>query len=186
MPVTVTWGTKVINIPQNYLTLISGSVYELDLDQLRKDLKALEDNEEGMPFPDTHQHNTEVTLAGITLARVIEFINGYTITFEDGQYAVEAKGANSNIADVMNLNQVSLRTFNSAGLISAGTALSQAEQDALQFLVDVQGGRWHRDGNQMIFYKSDNVTEVARFNLFQADGITPAGEADDAFERKRT
>lgn len=131
MAISVDWATKVISIPQSYLTPLGGSVYELDLDQLRLDLKDLEDGEEGMPFEDTHAHSTAVTLGGVTLARVIEFINGYTVTFEDGQYAVEAKGANSNIADVMNVNQVSLRTFNSAGLIQVvqGTGVSQQDLD---------------------------------------------------------
>lgn len=31
-------------------------------------------------------------------------------------------------------------------------------------------GKWEITGNQMIFYKADNVTEVKRFNLFDADG----------------
>jgi hypothetical protein len=134
MPVTVNWGTKVINITQSYLTPLGGSVYELDLNELRLDLKDLEDGAEGMAFPDTHYHNTEVTFSGVTLARVIVFINGYTVTFEDGQYAVEAKGANSNLADVMNLNQVSLRSFNTAGLIvtSGGSPWTQQEKDDLQ------------------------------------------------------
>ena len=129
MPISIAWGTKVINVPQSYLTNLGGGIYELDLDQFRLDLKALEDDEEGMPFPDTHRHNTQVTLGGITLARVIEIINGYTVTFEDGQYAVNAVGANSNIADVMNVNQVSLRTFNSAGLITVVSGSGVTEQD---------------------------------------------------------
>jgi hypothetical protein len=131
MAISVDWGTRVITIPQSYLSLIGGSVYELDLDQLRLDLKALEDDEEGMPFPDTHTHNAQVTVGGTTLAQVIEFINSYTITFEDGQYAVNAVGANSNIADVMNVNQVSLRTFNSAGLIEvvSGSGVTQGDID---------------------------------------------------------
>jgi len=129
LPISITWGTKVINVPQSYLTNLGGGIYELDLDQFRLDLKALEDDEEGMPFPDTHRHNTEVTLGGITLARTIEIINGYTVTFENLQYAVNAVGANSNIADVMNVNQVSLRTFNSAGLITVTSGSGVTEQD---------------------------------------------------------
>jgi len=52
------------------------------------------------------------------LARVVEIINDYTITFEDGQYAVNLVGANSNVADRVNVNQVSVRASNSAGLIT--------------------------------------------------------------------
>jgi hypothetical protein len=33
------------------------------------------------------------------------------------------------------------------------------------FAKDIEGGRWHLTGGQMIFYKADNVTEVARFNI---------------------
>lgn len=37
-------------------------------------------------------------------------------------------------------------------------------------LIDIQYGRWFIDNNQMIFYKEDNVTEVARFDLFDENG----------------
>ena len=54
----------------------------------------------------------------------------------------------------------------------------------LTFLKDIEGGRWKVDTtlNQMIFYKSDNVTEVARFNLFDADGNATS---ENIFERTR-
>jgi len=86
-----------------------------------------------MAFPDTHKHNTEVTLAGMTLARTVEIINGYTITFEDGQYAVNLTGANNNIADALNVNQVSVRSANTAGLVVGETAgISVAQFVALK------------------------------------------------------
>jgi hypothetical protein len=119
MPVTVDWGTKVISVPQSYLTFVSGTLYEMDTDQFRLDLKELEASQAGMPFLDTHQHNTEVTIAGDIYARLIEIINGYTVTFEDGQYAVKLVGSNNNIFDegIINRNQVSIIPTNSAGLI---------------------------------------------------------------------
>jgi hypothetical protein len=40
----------------------------------------------------------------------------------------------------------------------------------VQFLVDIEGGRWKVVGDQMIFYKSDNLTEVTRFDLKDASG----------------
>jgi hypothetical protein len=124
--ITIDWPTKIINIPQADLTFISGQLYELDVDVFRLRLKDLEDDEEGITFIRTHNHNTEVTVSGTTLARVVEIINGYTITFEDGQYAVRLVGANSNISDVTNINQVSIRSSNSAGLI-----VSSTDQEAL-------------------------------------------------------
>lgn len=104
------------------MTLVQSSpttIYELDLNWFRLELRDLEDEVEGMPFVRTHKHNTEVSLGGITYARVIEIINDYTVTFEDDQYAVNLVGANSNVGDVVNVNQVSVRSQNSAGLISS-------------------------------------------------------------------
>jgi hypothetical protein len=122
MAISIDPATRVITIPQADLTSLGGGVYQLDVNQFRLWLKDYEDNETGMYLPDTHRHNTEVTVGGVTLARVIEIINGYTVTFEDGAYAVTLTGGNNNIADVMNVNNVSLRSNNSAGLIVASDA----------------------------------------------------------------
>lgn len=118
MAITIDWGTRVINVPRADMTLIQASpeIRQLDINAFRLELKDLEDSEEGSVFPDTHRHNTAVTISGFTLSRVVEIINGYTITFEDGQYAVNLVNANSNISDVSNVNQVSIRSANSAGL----------------------------------------------------------------------
>ena len=119
MAISVNWVTQVITVPKADMTLIQTDpfdVYELDLNDFRMALKDLEDDPAGMPWLDTHRHNTTVTVGGVTLARVIEIINGYTVTFEDGSYAVNLVGGNSNIGDVTNLNQVSVRSANSAGL----------------------------------------------------------------------
>jgi len=122
MAISIDWGTRVINVPRLDLTLIQASpteIRELNLNAFHLELKNLEDGEDGMPFPDTHSHNTEVTLGGLTYARVIEMINGYTVTFENGAYAVNLTGANSNVGDVINVNNVSVRSANSAGLITS-------------------------------------------------------------------
>lgn len=142
MAISIDWGNRVIYVPKADLTLIQETpteIRELNLNTFRLALKDLEDSEEGMCFPDTHRHNTEVSVAGMTLARVIEIINGYTVTFEDGQYAVNLPGANSNVGDVVNVNQVSVRTFNSAGLISS-PAIEYASYEN-QVSIDV-GSPW--------------------------------------------
>jgi len=113
MAISIDWGTKVINIPRADMVLVQSlpiEIRELPLNAFHLELKSLESSIEGMMFPDTHVHNTEVTLGGLTFARVIEIINGYTVTFEDGQYAVNLTGANSNVGDNVNVNQVSVRT----------------------------------------------------------------------------
>jgi hypothetical protein len=54
----------------------------------------------------------------------------------------------------------------------------------IEFLYQIQGGRWLIDENndQMVFYEDDNTTEIARFNLFDVNG-TPA--YINVFERRR-
>jgi len=133
LAITITWGTKVINVPQADLTFLGGLEYELDVDVFRLALKGLEDTEDGIAFIRTHNHNPPVTVGGIVLGRVVEIINGYTVTFEDpgSSYSVTLVGANNNVQDVSNLNRVSIRSTNSAGLqiVTQGSGLD-AGQDA--------------------------------------------------------
>ena len=125
MAISINWPTGVISVPKADMTLVQSTpieIRELNINTFRLTLKDLEDDEEGMPFPRTHNHNTIVTVGGVTLARVVEIINGYTVTFENGAYAVNLVGANSNISDVVNLNTVSVRASNSAGLTELNLA----------------------------------------------------------------
>lgn len=125
MAVTINWGTKVISILQSDLTLIAGSKYYLDVDVFRLALKDLEDSELGIIFDKTHNHNSVVTLSGVDYARVVEIINGYTVSFEDTgtPYSVRLQGANNNVFDVTNvIPNVSIIVTNSAGLTSPVSA----------------------------------------------------------------
>lgn len=149
MAITIDWGTLVINVPKADTTLIQAiptEIRELNLNTFRLALKDLEDSEEGMTYPVTHNHNPPVVVGGVTLARVIEITNGYTILFEDGQYAVNLVGANSNISDVTIVNQVSIRSANSAGLTESGftdadRALIQSiPQDLLDLVNGIESG----------------------------------------------
>ena len=178
MAISVNWLTRVINVPQADLTFISGSLYELDVDAFRLTLKDLEDNEEGILFQDTHQHNTEVTVGGVTLARVFEIINDYTVTFEDGQYTVRCVSANHNISDVKNVNQVSLIIGNTAGLIAdqIDTTLRKILQNK-QITDPVTG--------KLKIYDDDDSTVLLEADIFEdADGGTPYGSGSQQIERR--
>ena len=132
---SIDWTTFVITIPQSYLTLVSGTFYSLDTDQFRRDLRDIEDNTDGIVHPITHNHNTEVTVAGTTLARQVLVLNPYSIEFEDGQYSVQLTGSNNNIFDVaagiLNQNQVQVIPGNSAGLTAVLTPQSIRDAMAL-------------------------------------------------------
>ena len=134
MAISINWGTRVITVPKTDLPIVSSGppqIRELDVNAFRLELKSLEDDEEGMPYPDTHYHVAPITVGGVQLARVVEIINGYTITFEADSYAVNLINANNNISDVANLNQVSIRSANSAGLIIQPEVGSQVWDELL-------------------------------------------------------
>jgi hypothetical protein len=118
--IEVNWGTGEIFVPRESMELVQTNPTEirrLDSNDFRLALKDLEDSPTGMPYTDTHRHNTTVLLGGIEYARIIEILEPYTITFEDGRYAVQISGSNNNIGDRVNVNNVSVRSANSAGLI---------------------------------------------------------------------
>ena len=142
MAISVDWGTKVIFVPKSYTSLIQASPFEIrgmDVNQFRLDLRGLEGGEDGMPFPDTHEHQTERILSGISYARFVEIINGYTVEFEDGLYAVSLSGANNNIVDVKVGNQVSVIANNSGGLIGSEAINDQSYLEGRVWIDIVNG-----------------------------------------------
>lgn len=194
----IDWKNEKIHILKSDLTLVSGTLYKLDTNWFRLQLDALSASEEGIPFLRTHRHNTEVTVAGVTYARTIEIINGYSIEFEDGQYSVRLEGSNNNIFDIENnvlvQNQVQVIPTNSAGLITVTSGSGVTAQDKTDIIKGVWdellslhtvagstgnmmdtiwqmlGGKREIVNNQEIFYEDDNTTEVARYNLFDKNG----------------
>jgi hypothetical protein len=131
-------ATKVITIPQADLIFVSGTLYELDTNAFRLDVLALIASEPYIWMPDAYSHNTEVTVAGTTFARTLEFINGYSIEFENLTYSVRLAGSNNNIFDVENgilvQNLVQVIAQNSGGLIvgpDSGSLTAQETADAV-------------------------------------------------------
>jgi len=59
-----------------------------------------------------------------------------------------------------------------------------AVEENIEFVKDIEGGRWTIDtgANQMVFYKADNTTEIARFNLKGSDGNA---NSTNVFGRRR-
>lgn len=118
--IEIDWDTGVIFVPKAVLTLVQTTpveVYNLSLDFFWREIRALEDTAEGRAWSRTCDYNQPVTVSGIQLAAVLLILEPYTVTFEDGQYAVNLIGANTNLQDRVNVNQVSIRAGNSAGLV---------------------------------------------------------------------
>jgi len=136
MALSIDHKTLIISVPQSDLTLVSGTFYRMDTENyFRKSLLALLDNVDYMPLDDPIRHNTQVTVAGVTYARFIELINGYSVQFTPNtQWTVELTGSNNNLHDVaagaLIQNQVQVITTNAAGLIvNSQQSLGQADLD---------------------------------------------------------
>jgi len=65
----------------------------------------------------------------------------------------------------------------SYGVLVVGT------NDDVAVVKGIETGRWKIEDNQLILYKGDNVTEIARFNLFDRDGQPTE---DQVFDRVKT
>lgn len=149
MAIDIDWAGTAVNpyrilVPRADMPIVQSSpeIRELDVDVFRKELRSLEAAQAGAPWPETHDHVTQFTLAGFTYARLVKILTPYTVEFEDGQYAVRAVGANHNILDVKVANQVSFASQNSAGLVvtdSGAGDWTSTEKDQIRGALGIGG-----------------------------------------------
>jgi len=134
MAVSIDESTKRITITQDYLTPVTGTLYELNTETFRTDMNALMDSERYMWMDDYARRNAPVSVAGVTLAQSIEIINGYSVEFDDGPgaYSVRLAGSNNNLFDIQNgilvQNLVQVIPTNSAGLVEVNTGAADTEK----------------------------------------------------------
>jgi len=178
MAISVDWGSKLITVNQSdtEISFVSGSTYQLDTNAFRLALKALEDDETGIPFNRITKHNKVVTIDGINYVRSWEILNGYTVVcLPDTAWRLRMDGQSNNnfhSEGILILNNVQVIPSNSAGntVTETGvsgltaqeatdltTAASEAELarkliDANETLVDGQ------TGNLTVIDPDDGVT----------------------------
>jgi hypothetical protein len=167
----------IIHVLQADLTPISGTLYELDTDWFRLQLKDWEADggqTGGATFQKTHNHNTEVEIAGVTYIRAINILAPYSVEFEDGQYTVILSGSNNNIFDVGNgfliQNQVQIISTNSAGLQTVVSGSGVTEQDK----TDIVEGVW----DELLTGATHNIPASSGRRLRQLGDIV-SGEVTD-------
>ncbi len=140
MSYSVNWDSRVITVPQSDLVDLGGGIYKLDLELCHQELRRLEwEFTEGLSRLQILDYIPPLEAGGVIYARFVLLTNGYTFEFEDGQYAVNLSGANTNIHDYTVVNQVSIRPSNSAGLQDLSTLLAMAYMDRV--VVDVFNGQ---------------------------------------------
>lgn len=144
MAISIDHTTFVITIPKADLTLVSGTLYEHDTEAFRLELLDYEDSEAGMALPNTHTHNTTVTVAGLTYARFIQILYPFSVEYENGSYSVRLAGSNNNIFDIeagiLVQNNVQVIPQNSAGLqvVTQGSGVTAGDK------TDIINGVWSK------------------------------------------
>ena len=110
------WNTKIITVPKADLTLVSGTLYTLDVVKWFQLLRELNGDVEGIAetVREPLYNNTPPTSS---TPRIVDVINGYTCQMEDGLYNVEMINGNTNWREVEIKNQVGVGTNNTTGFI---------------------------------------------------------------------
>lgn len=117
--ITIDYPNGIVFVPKATLVLtqsVPKEIYNHSMTQLHEILRAEEDTEDGRPFPIILEYDKGKTVGGVPLAPSLEISDYYVVEYEDGQYAVNLVGMNTNVADKTVVNQVSVRPQNSAGL----------------------------------------------------------------------
>lgn len=144
--ISIDWSEKIIFIPTADLTEVSAGRYQLDIYTFHQWLRDAEDNDDGMVNPVTHEYNGPLEIGGTVLAKSVNIINGYTVTFEDGSYIVDVVGGNSNLMDVLNFNSVSVRSNVSAGMVEVSTSSNvnviKVNGEPIDSLADIADEVW--------------------------------------------
>ena len=142
------------------------------------DIKAKTDNLPADPASETNVDATETKVDIIDT--VVDAIKAVTDNLPDS-------GALTTLIDHLTDIKGAGWTDENLKTIDALIDAIKAKTDTISwtditFLKDIEGGKWKIVGNQMIFYKSDNSTEVARFNLLDSTG---SASMENVFERQR-
>ena len=106
---------------------------------------------------------------------VTEVKNGeysLTLSLPAGEYFVYVY--NSELYEGAEAAHLLIQESNIDAVSSSVTTLNNSVNNMsnlIQTIYDIEVGAWQIVGTQMIFYKSDNVTEIARFNLADMNGV---------------
>lgn len=126
MAVNVTdWNGQLLHVPKSDLTPTGDPQrFVLDMEWLRFQLHALEYSEPGETAYRMHTRVAPIPVGSITKPQAISIINGWTLEFEPGDpdpYMVTVVGADTNLSDLVVLNNVSVRAELSTGTVQVST-----------------------------------------------------------------
>jgi len=151
------WPTKVITVPVSDLTLVSTGRYSLDVTDWWQLLHELTDTVDGVSQTLSPLFNNTPPTAGTP--RIVEIVNGFTVTFSGGPYVVDIINGNTNLGDpsVKLTDGVSVNTNNVSGysFIESGTLGAEQDQIIRQIL---QLMRADENALENVYRKLDETT----------------------------
>lgn len=140
MAITLDPALKRFSIPQADLTFVSGTLWTLDTDAVRKECWDLLSSEPYIWLQPCYDHNAEYTVLGVVYFRKVEWINGFSIVLENtgSAYSVSFEGSNNNMFDIENGILIPTPLVTVIGNNSAGnqTIIPPGQQ---QSLMDYRG-----------------------------------------------
>jgi hypothetical protein len=145
MAISIDYNTNIIFVPKTYTQFVSIDpqtgleIRQISLTTFAQDLADLQDDPEGAWAPTAFQYTAPISVGGVQLAPVVVILSPYIVEFEDGQYAVQLNGANTNVQDKVVVNQVSIRPNNSAGLTFSDSINSQSFTGAMVWVDSIDG-----------------------------------------------
>lgn len=141
----IDYSTYIIFVPKTYTQFVSTDpqtgleVRQMNLTTFAQDVADLQDDPEGVWASTAYEYTAPISVGGVQLAPVVIVNTPYTVEFEDGQYAVNLAGANTNLQDKVVVNQVSIRPNNSAGLTFSDAINQQSFQNAAVWIDTIDG-----------------------------------------------
>lgn len=174
MALTLDPATRIFTVSLADLTLVGGTLYDMDTNQFRLDVGTLVASEDYIWLPTPIIHNTEVTVAGVTYARFMEMINNYSLIMTPNSAStVRLQGSNNNLFDVQNnileQNAVQVIPNNSAGLVVIDTGSGVTPQDIIDIADATATEVWIEpvagmtDSTTIGGYIATQVLSVAKF-----------------------
>lgn len=200
--VTIDWESS----PR--ILLVAAPSVEITIQDLYDTCRYFEDTPDGFAYDFLIDAGGKEPLGGTDFVGITATLNNALVAFEarGGPSWVLCKLIGGNIVAIDSVGDYvdprlptayvsadrALSASPTISEVDSGSGLTPGEQAQLQSIYDdmtfvkaIEGGRWRINiaTNQMIFYDVDNITEIARFNLFDSAGA-PASE--DVYERTRT
>ena len=166
-------------MPESYLVLVGGTLYDLDTNKFRIDVITLLSDQYHIWMPDAFEHATLATIVGTDLARRIQLINNYSIEFEDGRYSVRLIGSNNNFFDVAGgflvQNSVQVIPGNSAGLVqSSVSGLTREESEQLKLSSEIMtcDQFFNKETGVLHYYRRGTTEDIIPPKIVAGEQVT--------------